>query len=109
MRIAKPEQAQRCSVMLTTSNTSFGVQVRMARAGLNWTQRDLAFHARVSARTVKYVEADRRKPRDETQAKISEALASAGADLDGDCSVRIRGDARSTPSAVVETSSECRL
>jgi DNA-binding XRE family transcriptional regulator len=108
MRIAKPEQAPRCSVMLTTSNTSFGIQVRMARAGLAWSQDDLAFHARVSARTIKYVEADRRKPRSETRAKISDALANAGADLDGDCSVRIRGGARSTPSAVVETSSECR-
>ena len=90
------------------SSTPFSTQVRMARAGLNWTQHDLAFHARVSARTIKNVEADRRKPRSETQAKISDALANAGADLDGDCSVRIRGDARSTPSAVVETSSECR-
>ena len=108
MRIAKPDYARRCSVMLTTSNTSFGIQVRMARAGLAWSQDDLAFHARVSARTIKYVEADRRKPRSETQAKISDALANAGAELEGDCSVRIRGDARSTPSAVVETSLECR-
>jgi DNA-binding XRE family transcriptional regulator len=80
----------------------------MARAGLNWTQHDLASRAGVCARTIKNVEADRRKPRSETQAKISDALANAGADLDGDCSVRIRGDARSIPSAVVETSLECR-
>ena len=85
------------------SSTPFSTQVRMARAGLNWTQHDLASRAQVSARTIKYVEADRRKPRSETRAKISDALANAGADLDGDCSVRIRGDARSNPSAVVET------
>jgi transcriptional regulator with XRE-family HTH domain len=108
MRIAKPDYARRCAVMLTTSNTSFGIQVRMARAGLAWSQADLASRSGVSARTVKNVEADRRKPRSETQAKISDALANAGADLDGDCSVRIRGEVRSTPSAVVETSSECR-
>ena len=69
MRIAKPEQARRCSVMLTTSNTSFGIQVRMARAGLAWSQGDLASHSGVSARTIKYVEADRRKPRDELERK----------------------------------------
>ena len=94
--------------MLGSSTSISAAQVRMARAGLGWTQDDLASRARVSARTIKYVEADRRNPRSETQAKISDALANAGADLDGDCSVRIRGDARSTPSAVVETSSECR-
>ena len=107
MQRAKPDYARRCSVMLTP-NTSFGIQVRMARAGLAWSQDDLASRARVSARTIKNVEADRRKPRSETRAKINDALANAGADLDGDCSVRIRGDARSISSAVVETSSECR-
>jgi DNA-binding XRE family transcriptional regulator len=90
------------------SSTPFSTQVRMARAGLAWSQDDLASRSGVSARTIKYVEADRRKPRSGTRAKISDALANAGADLDGDCSVRIRGEARSTPSAVVETSSECR-
>ncbi len=94
--------------MVSSNQIHFGTLVRMARAGLAWSQGDLASRSGVSARTVKNVEADRRKPRSETQAKISDALANAGADLNGDCSVRIRGYARSTPSAVVETSSECR-
>jgi DNA-binding XRE family transcriptional regulator len=93
--------------VLSSNQIHFGTLVRMGRAGLAWTQGDLARHANVSARTIKNIEACR-KPRSRTQAKIRDALAEGGVDLEGDCSVRIRGDAPSTPSAVVEISSECR-
>jgi len=95
-------KAWRGSAALSSKQIHSGTLVRM---GL--TQGDLARHANVSARTIKNIEACR-KPRSGTQAKIMDALAEGGVDLEGDCSVRIRGDARSTPSAVVETSSECR-
>ena len=47
--------------MLGSTHIHFAAQVRMARAGLCWTQDDLASRARVSARTIKNVEADRGK------------------------------------------------
>ena len=105
MRIAKPGEARPWSAQIEIISALWFAWPVLGSVGRKATSRLVRG---VYARTVKNVEADRRKPRSETQAKISDALANAGADLDGDCSVRIRGDARSTPSAVVETSSECR-
>jgi DNA-binding XRE family transcriptional regulator len=93
--------------VLSSDHIHFGTLVRMGRAGLAWTQGDLARHANVSARTIKNIEACR-KPRSRTQAKIRDALAQGGVDLEGNCSVRIRVNARSIPSAGVKTSFECR-
>ena len=108
MQRAKLDYARRCSVMLTTPTTNFGIQVRMARAGLAWSQDDLASRARVSARTIKNVEADRRKPRQRKGDKIAGALTAGGAELEGGCRVRIRGDARFSFVGGRRTSSECR-
>lgn len=78
--------------MLSSNQIHFGTLVRMGRAGLAWTQGDLARRAGVASRTIKNVETGRKKPRNKTRERLIEALARAGAELESNCSVRIRRD-----------------
>ncbi len=65
-------------------------QIRMARAALDWTVRDLADKAEVAPTTVNRIERGRAAPNRSTQAVLQRALEAAGIEfLDGD-GVRIK-------------------
>jgi transcriptional regulator with XRE-family HTH domain len=55
-----------------------GVQVRMARAALNWTVQDLAARAQISKNTVTAVEAERTDTHATTLAAIERVMTDAG-------------------------------
>ena len=55
-----------------------GVQVRMARAALNWTVLDLAARAQISKNTVTAIEAKRTDPHATTLAAIERIMTDAG-------------------------------
>jgi transcriptional regulator with XRE-family HTH domain len=68
-----------------------GVQVRMARAALNWTVQDLAARAAISKNTVTAVEAERSDTHATTLAAIERVLVDAGIEfLRDDSGVGVR-------------------
>jgi DNA-binding XRE family transcriptional regulator len=86
--------------VLSSDHIHFGTLVRMGRAGLAWTQGELALHAGIASRTIKNVETGRKKPRSKTRERLIDALARAGAELESNCSVRIRRDLVATTGEV---------
>lgn len=74
-------------------------QLRMARAALQWTQKDLAQRARVHANAIKAIEAGKSDPKQSTLIALRTALANAGVEfLEADgkrgAGVRLREPAR---------------
>lgn len=53
-------------------------QIRAARAGIDWTQLELAERARVHVRTIKQLERGRVNPQAGTQRRIANTFAKAG-------------------------------
>jgi DNA-binding XRE family transcriptional regulator len=64
-------------------------QIRAARAGLDWTQRQLAERAGVHHRTIKQIERGRTKPLNATASRIARAFTTAGVAFDGAGIVRL--------------------
>ena len=64
-------------------------QIRAARAGLDWKQKDLARLARVHPRTIKKIERGQVRPQRETAAGIAKAFAAAGVSFAGNTGVSL--------------------
>jgi transcriptional regulator with XRE-family HTH domain len=77
-------------------------QLRMARAALNWTVRDLAKAAGLHRNTIINIETGRRQGDSATLAKIDKVLTRAGIEFleenDGGPGVRLSGRLQKTPS-----------
>lgn len=65
------------------------VQIRMARAALDWTVRDLAEKAEVAPTTVNRIERGRAAPNRSTLAVLRRALEAGGVEFLDDDGVRI--------------------
>jgi DNA-binding XRE family transcriptional regulator len=64
-------------------------QIRAARAGLDWKQKDLARLAKIHPRTIKKIERGQVCPQRETAAGIAQAFAAAGVTFAGNTGVSL--------------------
>jgi transcriptional regulator with XRE-family HTH domain len=70
------------------------VQIRMARAALRWTQKDLAERSSVFANTIKNIESGMSDPKASTLLALRRAFARAGVEFIDDNGVRLREPVR---------------